>query len=45
MWRVRETAAAFAALGASVTLDVFEGMDHLVNDQEIAAGRELLQRV
>lgn len=45
VWRVRETAAAFTALGASVTLDVFEGMDHLVNDAEIAAGRELLQRL
>ena len=27
VWRVRETAAAFTALGASVELDVFEGMD------------------
>ena len=45
MWRVRETAAAFSALGASVTLDVFDGMDHLVNDEEIAAGRALLQRL
>jgi phospholipase/carboxylesterase len=45
VWRVRETAAALEALGASVTLEVFEGMDHLVNDQEIAAGRELLQRL
>jgi phospholipase/carboxylesterase len=45
VWRVRETAAAFTALGASVELEVFEGMDHLVNDAEIAAGRELLQRL
>ena len=44
VWRVRETAAAFSALGASVTLDVFEGMEHIVNDEEIAAGRALLQR-
>ena len=40
--RVRETSAALMALGASVTLDVFAGMDHLVNDEEIAAGRALL---
>ena len=40
--RVRETAAALTALGAVVQLDVFAGMDHLVNDAEIAAGRALL---
>jgi phospholipase/carboxylesterase len=42
VWRVRETEAVLSALGASVKLDVFAGMDHLVNDAEIAAGRELL---
>ena len=42
VWRVRETAAALEALGAQVSLDVFEGMDHIVNDEEIAAGRALL---
>ena len=40
--RVRETAAALKALGATVQLQVFEGMDHLVNDEEIAAGRAML---
>jgi predicted esterase len=45
VWRVRETAAAFEAQGASVTLEVFAGREHLVNDQEIAAGRGLLQRL
>jgi predicted esterase len=40
--RVRETSDALTALGAVVTLDIFEGMDHLVNDDEIAAGRALL---
>jgi predicted esterase len=44
-WRVRETSAALSALGASVTVDVFEGMDHHVNDAEIEAGRALLQRL
>ena len=45
VWRVRETAAAFSALGAAVELDVFEGMEHIVYDEEIAAGRALLQRL
>jgi predicted esterase len=45
VWRVRETAAAFSALGATVQLEVFEGMDHVVCDEEIAAGRALLQRL
>jgi predicted esterase len=43
VWRVRETADALSARGAAVTLDVFPGMDHLVNDAEIAAGRTLLR--
>ena len=41
--RVRETAELPRAQDAAVTLDVFPGMDHLVNDQEIAAGRELIR--
>ena len=45
VWRVRETAAALSQLGAAVQLEVFEGMDHIVNDDEIAAGRALLQRL
>lgn len=45
VWRVRETAAALEALGASVELDVFEGLEHVVDDAEISAGRELLQRL
>lgn len=40
--RVRETAALLKAQDARVTLQVFPGMDHLVNDEEIAAGRALL---
>jgi phospholipase/carboxylesterase len=40
--RVRETAALLKAQDAQVTLQVFPGMDHLVNDEEIAAGRALL---
>jgi len=41
-WRVQETAALLSALGAVVEVDVFEGMDHLVNDAEIEKGRALL---
>ncbi len=42
--RVRETAELLRAQDAAVTLEVFPGLDHLVNDQEIAAGRELIRR-
>jgi phospholipase/carboxylesterase len=42
LWRVQETSSVLSALGAVVEVDVFEGMDHLVNDAEIAAGRALL---
>jgi predicted esterase len=41
--RVRETAELLRSQDAEVTLEVFEGMDHLVNDEEIAAGRELIR--
>jgi predicted esterase len=40
--RVRETATLLDRLGAEVTVQVFEGQEHLVNDQQIAAGRELI---
>jgi phospholipase/carboxylesterase len=42
VWRVQETSAVLSELGAVVALDVFEGMEHLVNDAEIAAGKALL---
>ena len=41
--RVRETAALLERHGARVTVQVFRGQDHLVNDEEIAAGRELIR--
>ena len=41
-WRVQETSAVLSALGAVVEVEVFEGMDHIVNDAEIEAGRALL---
>jgi predicted esterase len=43
--RVRETAALLERHGARVTVQVYEGQDHLVNDEEIAAGRELIRAV
>jgi predicted esterase len=43
--RVRETAALLERHGARVTVQVFEGQDHLVNDEEIAAGRALIRAV
>jgi phospholipase/carboxylesterase len=43
--RVAETADVLASLGAHVTTRVYPGMEHLVNDLEIAAGRELLRGV
>ncbi|WP_211232896.1 alpha/beta hydrolase [Solirubrobacter soli] len=41
-WRVQETSSMLSTLGAVVEVDVFEGMDHLVNDAEIEKGRALL---
>jgi len=41
--RVRASAAAFERMGAVVTLRIFPQMGHLVNDDEIAFGRDLLR--
>ena len=43
--RVRESADVFERMGADVTLRVYPGMDHLVNDDEITAAREILGSV
>jgi phospholipase/carboxylesterase/glyoxalase family protein len=43
--RVRETAAALEALGAAPLLRVYPGMEHLVNDEEIDFGRDLIASV
>lgn len=43
--RVRETAALFQRMGADVTTRIYPGMGHLVNDEEIAATRDLLGRL
>ena len=43
--RVRETVVIFEEMGANVTLRVYHGMDHAVNDDEIAAAKKILQEV
>ena len=43
--RVQESAKVFEDMGADVTLRVYEGMDHVVNDDEIAIARNILQGV
>jgi phospholipase/carboxylesterase len=43
--RVRASAAVFERMGADVTLRIYEGMGHAVNDDEIAWTRALLDKV
>jgi glyoxalase family protein len=43
--RVRETSDIFVRMGADVTLRVYPGMGHLVNDDEIAFAQGLLDTV
>lgn len=43
--RVYETAAVFKRMGADVTARIYKGMDHLVNDDEIAFARSVIQQV
>lgn len=43
--RVHESAEVFRKMGASVTERIYPGMGHLVNDEELAIGRELLGKV
>jgi predicted esterase len=43
--RVRETASVFTDMGANVTLRIYPGMGHVVNDDEIAFARELLNAI
>jgi len=43
--RVRETAEVFARMGADVTLRIYSGMGHLVNEDEISFARGLLDKV
>ncbi|MEO8955481.1 MAG: dienelactone hydrolase family protein [Ktedonobacteraceae bacterium] len=43
--RVQESAAMFRQMGAQVIERVYPGMDHIVNDDEIAVARAILQKV
>jgi predicted esterase len=43
--RVDETAVVFTRMGAEVTEHIYPGMGHLVNDDEIAHARRLMDRV
>jgi predicted esterase len=43
--RVRETADVFASHGANVTLRIYPGMGHLVNDDEIGSAQQILDGV
>jgi predicted esterase len=43
--RVRETATVLETLGGRVTMRLYEGMGHTVNDDEIAAVREMMRSV
>jgi len=43
--RVQESAAIFRQRGAFVTERIYPGMEHLVNDDEIAFARAILQQV
>ena len=43
--RARETADVFSRLGADVTLRIYPGMGHVVNDDEIAWAKDLLDAV
>lgn len=40
--RVRESAALFERMGADVTMQLYPGMGHLVNEEEVAFARDLL---
>ena len=43
--RVRESAQVCTRMGADVTIRIYPGMGHLVNDDEIATARTLLAAV
>ena len=43
--RVQESAAIFRQMGARVIERVYPGMDHIINDDEIAIARAMMQEV
>lgn len=44
-WRVEETAEVLRRLGADVTMRLYPGMGHLVNDDELVAVRALMESI
>ena len=44
-WRVEETADAFTKMGANVTLRIYPGMGHVVNDDELQHAQRMLAAV
>lgn len=45
LWRVQETTAFFRAAGAVVDERIYKGLGHTVNADELAAARQLLERI
>jgi predicted esterase len=43
--RVEEAAAVFERLGAAVDLRLYPGMGHMVNEDEVAALRDLIAAI
>jgi predicted esterase len=43
--RVRETARVFKEMGADVTMELYPGMDHIVNEEEVETVREMMAAV
>ena len=43
--RVRESAAVYGRMGADVTVRIYPGMGHLVNEEEISFARDLLSQL
>jgi predicted esterase len=43
--RVQQSTAIFRRMGADVTERIYSGMDHLVNDDEIAFARTIMERI
>ena len=43
--RVDDSAAVFTRMGADVTERIYPGMGHLVNDDEIAYARRIMDRI
>jgi predicted esterase len=43
--RVRETAALYERMGATVTTRIYRGMAHTVNEDEVQFGRDVLATI